>query len=523
MEKELRLLLIEDNEDDAHLLVHLLEKEGYQTSFLRIQNEAELNKALDSQNWDLIICDYRLPSFTGSEALEIFKQKGLEIPFILLSGTVGEEIAVNMMKAGAHDYIMKDHIGRLGPAIKRELSEAELRRQRKDILEELRIAKEQAEQSDKLKSNLLASLSHEFRTPLNGILGFAQVIESESEAPYIQKNAQNIYGAGQRLMKTLDSIMWLAQLNSGLQPKFSFFNLEKFLTELLIPFREKALEKNLALNIQVEPGLSCYSDQQLLGESLINLVDNAIKYTGEGSIEIRVELTGEFPSAFLEVTVKDTGIGINPENFTIIFDAFRQVSEGMGRKFEGCGLGLTIVKKIIEILGGDINIKSHVNSGSAFTIRLPFRKNPDSTWLTPQDTAATEPVLLPDIKNKYDGMPHVLVVEDNELNKELLLVYLKTICMTDHAPDAETAIQKVKEKQYKAILMDINLGEGMDGLEATEIIRTIAGYEKIPIIAVTGYTLYGDQERILARGCSHYLPKPFSRDNLTRLISSVIN
>ncbi len=523
MEDKLRLLLIEDNEDDALLLIHLLEKEGYQPLIHRVQNAIDMEKALDSQEWDLVICDFRLPAFSGADALEIFKQKGMDIPFILLSGTVGEEIAVGMMKAGAHDYIMKDHIKRLGPAIKRELSEAEVRRQKRMVLEELRLAKERAEESDKLKLNLLASLSHEFRTPLNGILGFAQVIESETKEPMSRGNARKIHGAGQRLMRTLDSILWMAQLNSGLQPRMCQIDLKSFLFECLQPLFEKSQKKNLTFKIDTSPNLSLFTDHDLLREALINLTENAIKFTSKGGITISAHYEESSSPENLIIQVKDTGIGILPEHISVIFEAFRQVSEGMGRQFEGCGLGLTIVKKIIELLGGELSLESRLQHGTTFTIKLPSRQLPLSQKVIDSNHESDTVSALPEKQDQDGSFPPVLVVEDNDLNKELLFIYLKNICQVDHAPDAESAIRMVKQKDYKTILMDINLGEGMDGLQATEIIRQIKGYEKTPVIAVTGYTLFGDQERLISRGCSHYLAKPFTREELIKLIAKTLH
>jgi len=524
MEKQLRLLLIEDEEDDALLLYRLLEKEGYHVKPHRVQTEPELEEALRDEEWDLVICDFRMPKLNGAEALELFKKKNLDIPFILLSGTVGEDIAVNMMKAGANDYIMKNNLRRIGPAISRELADARIRMEKKKALEELHLAKEKAIESDKLKSNLLASLSHEFRTPLTGILGFAEVIKGEFTDPFLLKNIQNIYISGKRLMSTLDSIIWMAQLESGLTPHHTMVNLGALIEEAIVPLREFALRKNLVLSVDCNEPMVIITDGNLLRVALQNLVENAIKFTKSGMIQIIVEVKPATGKSFLSMHVKDTGIGIHPDHFETIFQEFRQVSEGIGRQYEGSGLGLPIVKKIATLLNGTIGLESSVNVGSVFTLEIPLVESglvpkpvqPDSSLASIVAEKADSP------SDDRLPLPSLLIVEDNEMNRDLVMIYLRHLCQMDHAFDAETAIRMVQSKHYHAILMDINLGEGMDGIQATRIIRKLPDYRDTPVIAVTGYTLHGDKERILDVGCSHYLAKPFDKETLITLIKDVV-
>jgi CheY-like chemotaxis protein len=216
------------------------------------------------------------------------------------------------------------------------------------------------------------------------------------------------------------------------------------------------------------------------------------------------------------VKIKDTGIGIDPACYDLIFQEFRQVSEGLGRKYQGIGIGLSICKKIIDLLGGKIIIESETGRGSVFSIWLPSHTGEKPIkQISPQP----EEVILTDAVVPLSGnLPMVLLVEDNLVNKELTILFLRNICQVDYAPDAASAIEMVKSKQYHAILLDINLGNGMNGIEATSVIRKMPGYAKTPIIAVTGYTMAEEMEELYAAGCTSHIAKPFNRQTLLTML-----
>ena len=422
------------------------------------------------------------------------------------------------MKSGVHDYIMKDHIRRIGPAIKRELGDAEIRRQKKQAIADLKIAKARVEESDRLKSTLLSNLSHEFRTPINGILGFSQVIEEEAADPDIKQSAIKIFNSGKRLMKTLDSIVWLAQLESGLTPNFKPFSLTRVIESVIINQQDFARYKKLNIEYHRSDEQTLCSDKELVTHALNCLLDNALKYTRDGTIEIASRLTGDETMIIAEIKVTDQGIGIAPENLEMIFEAFKQVSEGYARHYEGIGLGLTNTRKIVTLLGGTIKAESIQGKGSTFTLTFPS---------SIQQAMTEVPVQLAEsktsqIKTQPDQLKKsVLVVEDHETNAELISIYLKRGWIIDTAYNGMNAISMTRIKQYDLILLDINLGPGIDGIETLSHIRKIAGYEQTPIIAMTGYTQYGDKEKLLAQGCTHYMAKPFDRQTLAKVIDEI--
>lgn len=221
------------------------------------------------------------------------------------------------------------------------------------------------------------------------------------------------------------------------------------------------------------------------------------------------------------MTVKDTGIGISEAHLKMIFDEFRQASEGQNRSFEGTGLGLTISRKMIQLLGGEISVESTIGAGSVFTISVPYpeihysKKRPD--------TFAKQDIKKPVIKDHGISKIDLLLVEDNDVNSHLIFAFLKDKFNVDWAVDGDAAIEMVRQKKYGIILMDINLGHGMDGLQATKTIRQIKGCESVPIIALTGYTMFGDRERLIEGGCTGYIAKPFTKSEILEILDKILS
>ncbi len=257
--------------------------------------------------------------------------------------------------------------------------------ERKRVEEELLFAKEKAEQSDKLKSTLLANMSHEFRTPLIGILGFSQILIDLVENTEQKEMVSEIQLSGKRLLNTLNGVLSISQLEatdvSGDFVKTDLAELIKSSSEI---YRKTAESKNLKFNLNIKnDGLFSQFDVHLFQQALHNILDNAVKYTDSGSVSIQAEESENENRKWVLIKIIDTGIGISDDDKKIIFEAFRQASEGYTRNFEGCGLGLTIAKKIIETFGGKIIVEDGPRSGSVFNIYLP-KCNPELMQL-PED------------------------------------------------------------------------------------------------------------------------------------------
>jgi len=386
---------------------------------------------------------------------------------------------------------------------------------RKKIRQELIDAKQKAEVSNKLTSSLLANMNHELRTPMNGILGFAEILMNDLSEEETRSKAENILISGRRLMDTLDAIMDLSYLESDkVTRKFKTVSLDKILKSVLTSYEGPIRRKKLELIKNIRPGLFFLGDDHLFQHVMKNLVDNAVKYTETGSITVEADQVEKDGKTFVSIRVLDTGIGIAEENYSMIFDAFRQVSEGYGRQFEGSGLGLSISKKIINLMNGEIHLKSKLNEGSEFRVIVPAVIEP----IAAGQTDAGE-LLKPKIHISGDKkLPDILLVEDNTVNLQLLMVYIRDHCNIYSALDGKSAVDLTRQQKFDAILMDINLGPGMDGIQAMLEIRKRPDYRITPIIAVTGYASIGDRERLLSVGFSEYLPKPFTREKIAGLI-----
>lgn len=639
----IKLLLVEDNDTDALLVVRKLRKEGFDVIHRQVKTRNEMEQALSEENWDIVISDYSLPGFGGQDALELFKSKNLDIPFILVSGTVGEDIAVSIMKGGANDYLMKTHLNRLGPAVKRELEETQLKRDKKRIesvldqtekrfqrlIEDLRDvvflssidgkkvyiinpafnaiygrslaeleqnpliwheaihdddkalmetmteelittgqyaveyrivrpdssvhwvydrrclvftdgeaeplmggvvmdvtkkkqaeedlirAKKTDEESSRLKSALLQNMSHEFRTPMNGILGFSEFLFEELADEESRTKAEYILSSGKRLQQTLESIMFYAQLESGINLKPLTINVAETIRSVSEKIRKQAEDKELTLIVQTEDPLIFESDAMLIERILRELLDNAVKFTCLGGITVTAGYTDE-SHRIIQVRVKDTGIGIPQEKHALIFEEFRQAEEGYNRPYEGSGLGLSIVSKSIKILNGEFSLESNWGNGSTFTVSFPIAWHQEGGEIAQKMSETLSPPLtLPTGKRT----PSILLVEDNDANVELVRLFTRGHFNLDVAKDGESAITLVKQNQYDGILMDIHLGHGMDGIDVITLIRKIPSYVTTPIIAVTGYTFRNEKEFITSKGANHYLEKPFTKQQLLETLA----
>ncbi len=385
--------------------------------------------------------------------------------------------------------------------------------------ESLITAKEKAEESDRLKSSILANMSHELRTPLNGILGFAEILKEELVAPELVTMAENIRNSGKWLLNTLDAILNLSQLEAGkITPKPVHADLVPLIFEVVGSFQSLADEKQIYIQARLPEKLVFLADPKLVQQVVSHLVDNAIKFTKAGGITVEASILKEGPEELM-ITVRDTGIGIPAENIEMIFQEFRQVSEGLGRQFQGSGIGLTITHRIIDLLGGAISLESEPGSGSTFRVKIPgdpsrYRKQP-----APAESAKQHETGRPE----GSVLPHILLVEDNLLNRELTAYFLRSVCTLDQTARGEDAIHLAGSRSYDAILMDINLGQGMDGLTATQSIRHIPGYRSTPVIALTGYSYEDDIEKLLTNGCTHYITKPYDKASLVSLLHRALN
>jgi PAS domain S-box-containing protein len=390
--------------------------------------------------------------------------------------------------------------------------------QRKNYEDALKIAAKKAEEMSQLKSNFLANMSHELRTPMVGIMGFSQILMTEEDIGDLKEIGTLIFQSSKRLMETLNLILDLSLIESGqLQLVYSEVNIVEEINNAIKLFN--AVAKNKELNLEFNTNfqiLTFQTDKRAFISIINNLINNALKYTDKG--EVIVNLNIDKSNNQIIINVSDTGIGISEEDIDKIFQEFRQASEGQSRSFEGTGLGLTITQKFVVLLGGTLKVVSKMGKGSTFTVQLPI-KDCESAYITKKLTESSEigteeHTIVPERKK-----PLILYVEDDETSVLYVEKLLKNLFNIDIATSGKEALEKVVQRQYSLILMDINLGSAMNGLEATREIQRIPGYETTPIIAVTAYAMVGDRERFLESGCTGYVSKPFDRGEFLSLLN----
>ncbi len=390
---------------------------------------------------------------------------------------------------------------------------------RKQFQEELIRAKETAEAMSRVKTALLANMSHEMRTPLTGILGFSNILESELPEGEFRDMASRISASGQRLMETIESVLDLVKLEADkvrVQPERT--NIIDEVRRNVNLHARLARHKELGLEVKSDmEELYVDVDRQLFGRILYNLLSNAIKYTDAGYVEVIVATELDLLDEWIIVHVKDTGIGISTEFLPRVFDEFQQESSGYSRKYEGTGLGLTISRKLAKIIGGSISVHSRKGEGSTFTVRIPL-KSSDGPVREQQEMMIHQPA------GKRSGeVPRILVVEDDFDSSEVAKVYLGALYDVVVVDSGEKAMDEIKKSLFDLVLLDISLGPGMDGVKTLKSIRKNSSFKSVPVIALTAHALRGDADYYLSQGFTAYMSKPYKKQNLLTVVQNYLN
>jgi len=513
--------------DARNLFIALVDPESHMITFPYFVDEKNLQPPPHSMATGLIEYVLRTgkPLLAKPEDTQNFIDRGLVDPGeVSANDWLGVPLKIEKETVGAlviQSYTPKISYGDHEKDILLFVSEQiALSIYRKKMQQELVEAKQKAEVSNKLTSALLANMNHELRTPMNGILGFAEILMSELRDPESRGKAENILISGRRLMDTLDAIMDLSYLESDkVSQKFQPVLLGKTVRKVVRNYEQTIKRKQLEMDINIPDDLVILGDDHLFQHLVKGLVDNAVKFTDTGRITITAALVPDDEKPMVSLIVKDTGIGIPKEHFQMIFDAFRQVSEGYGRQFEGSGLGLTICKRIVDLMQGEITLTSTVNEGSEFRVLLV-----PAAITKPENAISRKDILTPKINSRGGKkLPNVLIVEDNLVNIQLLMIYIRRYCNIYTTLDAKSAIELTRERKFDAILMDINLGPGMDGIQAMLEIRKRPEYRDTPILAVTGYASIGDHERFTNIGFNGYIPKPFDKVTIAATMTELFS
>lgn len=392
--------------------------------------------------------------------------------------------------------------------------------ERKKAEEQAKLMSEKAESANKAKSEFLANMSHEIRTPMNAIIGFSEVLKDEDLDDKQNEYLDIIRVSAGNLLNLINDILDFSKIESGkLDTEIIDCSLLQLLAEIESVMHPMAAEKHLEFRV-----LQCGSLPTMIGtdpfrtrQCLINLINNALKFTSEGHVYLNVSATTIDSKPIIEFAIEDTGIGIEPEKQKEVFNSFTQASKSTSRNFGGTGLGLTITKQLANLLGGDLTVKSKPGTGSTFTFTIPanvdienqkqFDKYQVACKINRSNIETTESQI-------FSG--NVLVAEDCKTNRDLVKVILEKLGLNVNiAENGKIAVQMAGSHDYDLILMDMQMPE-MNGYEATKILKNKGN--TTPIIALTANALKGDAEKCTQAGCDDYVAKPYDRNKLIEII-----
>ena len=363
-------------------------------------------------------------------------------------------------------------------------------------------------------------MSHEIRTPMNAIVGLTEILLEGNISPEQKECLEAVKLSSDNLLSIINDILDFSKLESG---KLSLeklpFHLKDVIEGVVLTLRFTAVRKGITLDYKIENEIPevIVGDAVRLRQILLNLVSNSVKFTEKGSVKIEVKMIRqEENNCTLQFVVHDTGIGIPPDRITTIFESFTQASNETSRKYGGTGLGLTIVKQLAELQEGSVYVDSKVKEGSDFFVTLPFQKYDRKDFPEKEnDETDTEEI---------SGSVSVLLVEDNEMNQMLAQKVLgKWGFKVDIADNGKHGIEKLREREYDIVLMDIQMPE-MDGYDTTKFIREKmpSGKSGVPIIAMTAHAIVGEAEKCIALGMDDYISKPFNQKKLYEKINRLL-
>ncbi len=384
--------------------------------------------------------------------------------------------------------------------------------ERKQMEEELRRARIDAEAAAEAKSEFLANMSHEIRTPLNGVLGLSSLLDDQTLPESAREVAKLVRTSGEMLRRVLDDVLDFSKIESGkLELEKAAFSLRESLEWSLGIYQKAALDKQLELKLSVADNVppQIVGDATRLRQVLTNLISNAVKFTDRGSITISVEVEqnkSQSGACSLEISVTDTGIGIPENRINRLFQSFSQVDASTNRRFGGTGLGLAICKRLVEMMGGEITVASSPGEGTTLTFTVPV-------------SIAIPEIPMDGGADCYGPSRRVLVVEDNPINRIVIERMLQKLGHSvDIVNDGDTAIQRAQEIHYDLLFMDVNM-PGLDGLQATRRIRALPTlHAKVPIIALTASAMANDRQDCLSAGMNDYLSKPINIEGVKRVV-----
>ncbi len=511
MAKALRALFVEDSTDDAELLLRELRRGGFDVTFNRVDTAEGMNAALDKEHWDIIFCDYSMPRFNAPAAFALMKEKTRDIPFIIVSGTIGEETAVEAMRTGVHDYILKDKLARFLPAVERELHEATHRAERRKMQDQLMIADRMASMG-----TLAAGLAHEINNPLacvmanldlatRDIFDRAENLGLTAEFSEVRDELNDAREASERIRNIVRDLKIFSRAE---EDKTGPVDVQRVMeASLRMAWNEIRHRARLVKTFGKTPPVE--ASESRLGQVFLNLVINAAQAIVEGSAdsnEIRIS-TSTDPGGDVVIEISDTGPGMPPVVLDQLFTPFF-TTKPLG---VGTGLGLSICHRIVTGFGGSIDVKSELGKGSTFRIMLPAAR---------AATGSTAPRVALDLVARRRG--RILVVDDEPAIGKAVQRILAAEHEVVTIGSPADALKRIGDgEQFDVILCDLMMPQ-MTGMELHDHLSRVAGEQANRMIFLTGGAFTIRARTFLDKVPNQRIEKPFDALHLRALINDRI-
>ena len=537
MEETARILVVDD-EPDLELLIrqrfrHKIRNNEVVFDFANNGIQALEKLGQPGMNYEMILTDINMPEMDGLTLLVKIKEQFKNIKAVVVSAYGDMDNIRTAMNYGAFDFVTKPiDFSDLETTINKAITEIRLIIKGQQAGDQLEITirerdiaemeKLRAEQSEKFKQQFLANMSHEIRTPLNSVIGLTNLLIKTPLEDQQRKYLNVIKKSSENLLVIINDILDLSKIEVG---KMDFeqisFSLEDLVDTSYHILLFKADEKKLSFNIIINPNVpkTLFGDPTRLNQVLINITGNAIKFTEIGGVTINInEVNRQGNFSLLQFSIIDTGIGISEENIGKIFDSFLQASSDTTRKFGGTGLGLTISKQLIELQGGNIQVKSELGKGTTFIFTIPYLIGEESEIGKRKDSAN-------DIKAEDLKGIRILLVEDNQFNQMVAMDTLTDLIgdlTIDLAENGKVALEMADKNDYDIVLMDIQMPK-MDGFDATRAIRLLPPPKNaLKVMAMTANVTSEEVAKCFESGMNSYISKPFETQDLLNKIGALV-
>jgi len=518
-----KILIVDDLVENLISLEAILE--DFDIELVRAFSGEEALKQSLKEDFALAILDVQMPGMNGYETLEMMRQrkKTKYLPVIFVSAIHQSDLnIIKGIETGAVDFIPKPIIPDILKGKVQVFLDLYLQRKKLDILlaemEEtnlnLKIAKSKAEVATRTKSMFLANMTHEIRTPLNGVIGLSKLLQKTPLNKDQQELLNIITTSGENLFQIINDILDFSKIESGqIQLENIDFGVNNLLNNVYQLMKFKADEKgiNFSYSVSGEIPAILNGDPLRISQILMNLVNNAIKFTNQGYVKFHVELVDKTGgSVRVLFKIQDSGIGISEEGKLLLFKEFSQSETSISRKYGGTGLGLAISKNLVNLMSGEIGVKSNLDEGSEFWFRLPLKEAKNEI----SETGIQAESVPENLK--------ILLAEDNIVNQLVAKLTLKQHGINcDVANNGAEAFDLFKKNSYDLVLMDMQMPE-VDGLQATVMIRkfekdNLSGHPAY-IVALTANAMAEDKQRCLLSGMNNFLSKPFTEKELCQIL-----